>query len=104
MLRDLLTFLLACTLAGWSALATAQGTEAHTVIYPGTVITMDPSMPTAQAVAVRDGRIVALGEPDQLAIELPAARIDSRFAARVTLCSRSTTSSTMSRFRSTWDS
>ena len=83
MIRQLLTFLMACSLAGWSSLAAAQESESQTIIYPGTIITMDEAIPTAQAVAVRDGVIVALGEPDELAIELPSARIDSRFAAQV---------------------
>lgn len=30
----------------------------------GTILTMDPSAPVAQALAVRDGRIVAVGGPD----------------------------------------
>ncbi|QLC22923.1 amidohydrolase family protein [Parasphingopyxis sp. CP4] len=81
MIRRLLTLLLACTVASGSSLATAQDTA--TTIYPASVVTMDEAMPTAGAVAVRDGMIVALGDPDELAIELPAARIDSRFAAHV---------------------
>ena len=81
MIRPLLTLLMACTLASGSSLATAQ--DAPTIIYPASVVTMDEAMPTAGAVAVRDGMIVALGDPDELAIELPAARIDSRFAAHV---------------------
>ncbi|MEV0824780.1 amidohydrolase [Nonomuraea rubra] len=50
-----------------------------TVITGGKVITMDPARPDAQAVAVRDGRILAVGrEPDVLAAAGPgAAAVDA---------------------------
>jgi predicted amidohydrolase YtcJ len=47
-----------------------------TVITGGKVITMDPASPQAQAVAVRDGRILAVGrEPDVLAAAGPGAAV-----------------------------
>lgn len=39
---------------------------AQLVLGGGSVVTMDPSRPTAQAVAIRDGRIVAVGSLEEL--------------------------------------
>lgn len=32
-----------------------------TILYNGTIYTMDPAQPRAQAIAIRDGRVVAVG-------------------------------------------
>ena len=56
-----------------------------TVIYPARAIhTMDPSRPTAQAVAVQDGRVLAVGSLDELTI-LPDYTVDNTFADKVLL-------------------
>ena len=56
-----------------------------TVIYPARAIhTMDPSRPTAQAVAVQDGRVLAVGSLDELSI-LPDYTVDNTFADKVLL-------------------
>ena len=44
----------------------ARREPADTVYEGGTVITMDPAQPQAEAVAVRDGRIVALGSREEI--------------------------------------
>jgi predicted amidohydrolase YtcJ len=55
------------------------------VIYPARgVLTMDPSKPRAAAVAVRDGRILGVGDPEALAGWGPH-RVDERYADRVLL-------------------
>src|SRR6188474_3995192 len=43
----------------------------------GTLLTMDPSRPRATALAVHGGRIVAVGEGDELRRHLTAARVVS---------------------------
>lgn len=64
----------------------SQG-PASIVVYPAkTVITMDDTMPRAQAVAVRDGRIVAVGPIDDVVATVgPDHVIDDRFAGRVVM-------------------
>ncbi|MGP9814292.1 amidohydrolase [Rhodopseudomonas sp. NSM] len=53
-----------------------------TVVYSArSIITMNPSRPTATHVAVRDGRIVATGTADELCAG--GARLDDRFADKV---------------------
>lgn len=55
------------------------------VVYPARIVrTMDPSRPTAQAVAVRGDRIRAVGSLDELATYGPA-RIDRRYEDAVLL-------------------
>tara|TARA_B100001123_G_scaffold274625_1_gene305577 strand:+ start:12228 stop:13901 length:1674 start_codon:yes stop_codon:yes gene_type:complete len=57
-------------------------------VYPASkIITMDPSMPTATAVAVRDDRVVAVGTMDTLKPWLDAHeyKIDERFRDKVLL-------------------
>lgn len=53
------------------------------IVYPARVVlTMDPSNPRAGAVAVRDGRILGVGEPDALA-GWGAHRVEERYADHV---------------------
>jgi len=40
--------------------------HADTIFRHGNIITFDPAQPTAQALAVRDGKIVAVGSDDDL--------------------------------------
>ncbi|WP_315831298.1 amidohydrolase [Bradyrhizobium prioriisuperbiae] len=48
------------------------------------IVTMNPSRPTATGVAVRDGRIVAVGSTEELSSSLKAA-IDDRFSDKILL-------------------
>ena len=58
---------------------------AGAVIYEATVITMDPSRPSAAAVAVKDGKILAVGDIDDLAEAYSGASIDETFARKTIL-------------------
>lgn len=55
-----------------------------TVFVARKIITMDPAVPAATAVAVRDGRIVDVGAAETLGA-LPGARIDRSFADQVVM-------------------
>lgn len=59
--------------------------EPEVVIYPARqVVTLDPRMPVARAVAVAGRRIIATGTPDDLrAAAGPGARLDTTFAEHV---------------------
>lgn len=56
-----LALLAALSLVAQPSLARSPQASADTIVSGGRVITMDPARPTAEAVAVRDGRILALG-------------------------------------------
>lgn len=57
----------------------------ETTVYAARIVhTLDPSAPTAPAVAVRDGRVLAVGAADALASAYDG-RVDDRFADRVLL-------------------
>jgi len=59
--------------------------QAETIVYQArTIVTMDPNRPRATHVAVRDGRILAVGERDEVEA-WGAARLDDRFAGQVLL-------------------
>ena len=49
----------ALTTAGFAA--PAFGQNADTVLLNGKIVTLDAALPTAEALAVRDGRIIAVG-------------------------------------------
>ena len=49
------------------------------------IVTMNPSRPSATHVAVRDGRIVAVGSRDEMMALGTATRFDDRFAGKVLL-------------------
>jgi len=54
------------------------------VIYPAkTIVTMEAAAPNAEAVAVFEGRIVAVGALDGLLAELPGAAVDDTFEDKV---------------------
>jgi predicted amidohydrolase YtcJ len=66
-------------------LVAALGRQEPTVVYVANeIVTMDPSRPDASAVAVRDGRIVAVGDPAEVtdALGEQAYVIDERFAGQ----------------------
>ena len=53
--------------------------EPLTLYRARSVVTLDPAFPRAEALAVRDGRILGVGTPDELAAWGPAV-VDDRFA------------------------
>lgn len=53
---------------------------AGAVIYEATIITMDPARPSATAVAVKDGRVLAVGDIDDLVEGYSGAMVDESFA------------------------
>jgi len=60
-------------------LITANQANAETVVYTAKLIrTMEPALPQATAVAVEDGKVLAVGDLESLAplIALRGARID----------------------------
>ncbi len=64
----------------WAALAlllmTAQPAPADIILRNGTIYTVDPSHPSAHAVAARDGRFVAVGDDEAvMALKGPATRV-----------------------------
>ncbi|WP_143338132.1 amidohydrolase [Demequina sp. NBRC 110054] len=58
-------------------------TEAVTILTAKLVRTMDDAVPTGTAVAVRDGRILAVGTPEGLTQTYPGAEVDDRYGDRV---------------------
>jgi predicted amidohydrolase YtcJ len=56
-----------------------SASEAITLFRARRVLTLDPAYPTAEAVAVRGGRILGVGTAESLAAWGPAA-VDDRFA------------------------
>ena len=78
------TFLrLRTVLAAVTLLALVAPARAELVVYTAQLIrTMEPTLPTATAVAVEDGLIVAVGSEDSLQplIEARKGRVDRQFA------------------------
>ena len=68
-----------------SQLPAASSTNELVVFTAKKIITMEPAMPEATAVAVSEGRIVAVGSLESLASwrDAKGARIDRRFADKV---------------------
>ena len=63
-------------IAGWSKPALGDGEAAHTVFRNGQVYTLNESLPWAQAVAVKDGTIVAVGDDNAVAAYIgPTTRV-----------------------------
>ncbi len=61
--RSLVTAALASPLwAAWAARAVAQERDADTILFNGRLITMDDARPTASAMAIKAGRIMAVGD------------------------------------------
>ena len=84
-----LTFLrLRTVLAALTLLAVVAPARAELVVYTAQLIrTMEPALPTATAVAVEDGLIVAVGSEDTLQplIEARRGRVDRQFADDILL-------------------
>jgi predicted amidohydrolase YtcJ len=59
--------------------------EGVTVFTARRVVTLDPAIPTCEAVAVRDGRILGVGTVDELRSAWGPLRVDDRFADAVVL-------------------
>ncbi|MGE0183742.1 MAG: amidohydrolase [Parvularculaceae bacterium] len=55
------------------------------IIYEATIITMDRSRPKATAVAVKDGRIIDVGEANDLIEAYPGADVDESFVRKTIL-------------------
>ena len=75
-------------LAAVMLLAVVAPTRAELVVYTAQLIrTMEPALPTATAVAVEDGLIVAVGSEDTLQplIEARGGRVDRQFANDILL-------------------
>lgn len=61
---------------------TPADTGADVTIYPGNIITAEADAQRAEAVAVRDGYIVGVGETEALSATWPAATTDETFAGK----------------------
>ena len=75
-------------LAAVTLLAVVAPARAELVVYTAQLIrTMEPALPTATAVAVKDGLIVAVGSEDSLQplVEARSGRVDRQFANDVLL-------------------
>ena len=60
--RHLLAAAMATPLwASWAARAAAHERDADTILFNGRLITMDDAQPSATAMAIKDGRIMAVG-------------------------------------------
>ena len=80
-------FTLAGSAAGTPATDPAANASPITVFTARKIVTMEPSQPTATAVAVRDGRILSLGSLEDLApwLEGQEYTVDRRFEGSVLL-------------------
>ena len=81
----LLSFLLLTTVAWSSASDTAQPVTDVVIYTAKKIITMEPSLPEASAVAVADGRIVAVGSLDSMTYwsNQKTTTINTRFKDKV---------------------
>ena len=61
--RHLLAVAMATPLwANWAARAAAHERDADTILHNGRLITMDDALPAATAMAIKGGRIMAVGD------------------------------------------
>ncbi|MGB2420987.1 MAG: amidohydrolase [Porticoccaceae bacterium] len=84
--RSVLLFILLPTPIAWSSTSDTSQPATNVVIYTAKkILTMELSLPEASAVAVADGRIVAVGSLDSLAhwSEKKTTTIDTRFKDKV---------------------
>lgn len=65
--------------------ASREKPGAGAVIYPATVITMDETRPSATAVAVKDGKILAVGDLNDLVEGYSGADVDETFIRKTIL-------------------
>jgi predicted amidohydrolase YtcJ len=61
--------------AGWAARAAAHGRDADSILFNGRMITMDDAQPRATAMAIKDGRIMAVGGDDVRGLAGTATRM-----------------------------
>ena len=62
----------------------ATETSTTTIYLAGAIITMDEALPRAQAVAVRDGRIAAVGSLTDVTARVgPDHVVDNQFSRRI---------------------
>jgi len=61
--------------ANWAARAAAQERDADAIIYNGRLITMDDSRPRATAMAIKAGRIMAVGDDSVRGLAGKATRL-----------------------------
>ncbi|MFZ9824085.1 MAG: amidohydrolase, partial [Gemmataceae bacterium] len=60
-------FFILCLVVGFSTNLTAQ--EADQILHNANIITMDEKRPSAKSVAVRDGKIIAVGTLEEIAAQ-----------------------------------
>ena len=74
--RHLLAAAMAAPLwANWAARAAAHGEDADTLLYNGRLITMDDASPRATAMAIKGGRIIAVGGDEVRSLAGKATRM-----------------------------
>lgn len=82
--RVITALALAALIAACGKMTPREEPGAGAVIYPSTILTMEEARPSATAVAVEDGEILAVGDIDDLVETYTGAEIDETFA-RMTL-------------------
>ena len=78
--KNLKPLYLAALGIGLTACGDVKRNVSDVVIYPANIITIDPDMPNATAVAVENGRIIAVDNFESMNSYLSGAAIDSRFS------------------------
>jgi len=78
--KNLKPLYLAALGIGLTACGDVKRNVSDIVIYPANIITIDPDMPNATAVAVENGRIIAVDNFESMNSYLSGAAIDNRFS------------------------
>lgn len=78
--KNLKPLYLAALGIGLTACGDVKPDVSDVVIYPANIITIDPDMPNATAVAVENGRIIAVDNFESMNSYLSGAAIDNRFS------------------------
>ena len=65
--RAILVRFAIAAVAAWALASPVHAQTADTVLLNGRIVTLDPANPKAEAIAVRDGRIVAVGDTQRIA-------------------------------------
>jgi predicted amidohydrolase YtcJ len=66
MKKMLLAGLLFTVISGFSDIGAEEGLMADMVVFNGRIFTVDAAQPWAQAVAIRDGKFVAVGKDEEI--------------------------------------